>query len=203
MPNTVRPHAPLARQDEPAGLRGLLRLPFRRQTWKYVLYTLLLPLALSLILVLQYAMKAAQDNGHQELGPLILLAVLVVVAVCGPGFERVRARFWLGEEIGRRSGDNRFVRHAAFYVLNMLAGALGFLAVAGWLIVSARNLTYPVWGWRSYPDPAWGGPHPAGVVALHFAAGVVTFFVGPWIIVRLAKLQVRLARGFIGSDRPA
>jgi len=202
MPNTVRPRAPLTVQDEPAGLRGLLRLPFRRQTWRYVLYTLLLPLALSLILVLQYAMKAAQDNGHQELGPLILLVVLVVVAVFGPGFERVRARFWLGEEIGRRSGDNRFVRHAAFYVLNMLAGALGFLAVAGWLIVSARNLTYPVWGWRPYPDPAWGGPHPLGVVALHFAGGVVAFFAGPWIIVRLARLQVRLARRFIGSGRP-
>ncbi|MFC9244377.1 sensor domain-containing protein [Streptomyces sp. NPDC057136] len=198
-PNTDRSRALLTLADEPTGLRGLLRLPFRRQTWTYVLYALLLPLALSLILVLQYAMKAAQDNGHQELGAVILLAVLVVVAVVGPGFERVRARFWLGEEIGRRSGGNRLVRHAAFFVLNMLVGALGFLAVAGWLIVSARNLTYPIWGWRPYPDPAWGGPHPLGVVALHFAAGVVTFFVGPWVIVRLTRLQVRLARGFIGS----
>ncbi|WP_327709676.1 sensor domain-containing protein [Streptomyces sp. NBC_00464] len=166
-----------------------------------MLYTLLLPLAHSLILVLQYVMKAAQDHGHQELGPLLLLAALAVVAVAGPGFERIRVRFWLGEEIGRRDGDNRFFRHAAFFVLNMLVGALGFLAVAGWLLVSARNLTYPVWGWRPYPDPAWGGPHPIGVVALHFAAGVVTFFAGPWVIVRLAGLQVRLVRRFIGSGQ--
>ncbi|WP_326671462.1 sensor domain-containing protein [Streptomyces sp. NBC_01257] len=200
-PNTRRPRAPLTPADEPAGLRGLLFLPFRRQTWRYALYGLLLPLALGLVLALQYPMKAAQDHGHQPLGSLILLLILVVVAVVGPGFERVRARFWLGEEIGRRAGDKRFVRHAVFFVLNMLVGALGFAAVAGWLLVSARNLTYPVWGWRPYPDPAWGGPHPIGVVALHFAAGVVTFFAGPWVIVRLAGLQVHLARRFIGSGQ--
>ncbi|HEY9329503.1 MAG TPA: sensor domain-containing protein [Streptomyces sp.] len=177
------------------------QLLLRRQTWMYMLYSLLLPLALSLVLVLQYVMKAAQDHGHEELGPLILLAVLTVVAVAGPGFERIRARFWLGEEIGRRSGDRRFVRHAAFFFLNTLVGALGFLAVAGWLIVCGRNLTYPVWGWRSYPDPAWGGPHPLGVVALHFAGGVVALFAGPWVIVRLARLQIRVVRGFIGSGQ--
>ncbi|MGW6202340.1 hypothetical protein ACWF9B_01610 [Streptomyces sp. NPDC055089] len=175
------------------------QLLLRRQTWLSMLYNLLLPLALSLILVLRYVMKAAQDHGHEELGPLILPAVLAVVAVAGPGFERVRARFRLGEEIGRRSGDRRFVRHAAFFFRNMLVGALGFLAVAGRLIVCARNLTYPVWGRRSYPDPAWGGPHPLGVVALHFAGGVVALFAGPWIIVRPARLQVRVVRGLIGS----
>uniref|UniRef100_A0AAU2VRN5 Sensor domain-containing protein n=1 Tax=Streptomyces sp. NBC_00008 TaxID=2903610 RepID=A0AAU2VRN5_9ACTN len=199
--NPPSPPAPPAPAGEPAGLRGLLRLPFRRQTWQHVLYCLLLPLALGLVMVLQYPMKSAAGHGYEPVGSLILLLVLVVVAVFGPGFERVRARFWLGEEIGRRTGDRRFVRHAAFFVLNMLTGALGFAAVAGWLLVSARNLTYPIWGWRPYPDPAWGGPHPFGVVALHFAAGVVTFLVGPWVIVRLAQVQIRVARGLIGSGQ--
>ncbi|MFD7867137.1 sensor domain-containing protein [Streptomyces sp. NPDC057682] len=203
MPHTVRPHAPLAAADEPTGLRGLFVLPFRRQTWRYVLYALLLPLALALILGLQYPMKTAQEKGHPEIGTVVLLAVLVVVAVFGPRFERVRARFWLGEEIGRRTGGRRFWRNAAFFLLNMVTGALAFLAVAGWLLISVRNLTYPFWGWRSYPDPAWGGPHPLGVVSLHFLAGVVALFVGPWIIVRLARLQVRLVRGFIGEERPS
>lgn len=109
---------------------GTVRSRAPPQTWRYVLYALLPPLALGPILVPRCVMKAAQDNGHQEPGFLVLLAVLVAVAVVGPGFERIRARFWLGEEIGHRSGGNRVVRHAAFLVLNTLLGAPGFLAVA-------------------------------------------------------------------------
>lgn len=181
-------------------LRGLLLLPFRRNTWTSVLYALLLPLALGLIVALQYFMQAAQDSGHQELGPLILVAALVLVAVAGPGFQRARARFWLGEPIGRRRGEGRLAGGAVFFVANVLLDTLLFATAAGWLIVSARNLSYPVWGWRPYPDPAWGGPYPLGVVALHFAGGLIAFFCGPWVIIRLVRLQVRLARAFIGPS---
>ncbi|MFE2018413.1 hypothetical protein ACFW9O_10285 [Streptomyces sp. NPDC059499] len=185
-------------------LRELPRLPFRRRTWASVLYALLLPLALGLIVVLQYVMQAAQDSGHEELGPMILVAALVLVAVAGPGFQRARARFWLGEPIGRRRGQGRLAGGAVFFVVNLLLDTLLFAAAAGWLIVSARNLSYPVWGWRPYPDPAWGGPYPIGVVALHFAGGVIAFFCGPWVITRLVGLQLRLARAFIGpsAERP-
>ncbi|MBC3840340.1 hypothetical protein GXW82_09320 [Streptacidiphilus sp. 4-A2] len=60
--------------------------------------------------------------------------------------------------------------------------AVMFLLVAGWVIVSIRNLSYPIWGWAPYPDPAWGGPTPLGAVLLHFSAGVLLFFLLPWAV---------------------
>ncbi|WP_415947330.1 hypothetical protein [Streptomyces sp. KLOTTS4A1] len=181
------------------GLRGLLGLPFRRNTWRHLLFALLLPLALTLIFVLQYAMKASQDNGYQELGPLILIAALAVVALAGPAFERLRLRLYFGDVIAPRD-RGRVSGGLAFFVVNMALSTLSFAAAAAWVIVSARNLTYPIWGWEPYPTEAWGGPTPVGAVALHFAAGVVTFFALPWVVVRLTQWQRAAARRFLGGD---
>ncbi|MFE7753317.1 sensor domain-containing protein [Streptomyces sp. NPDC057428] len=144
-------------------------------------------------------MKSAQGHGNQQMGVLVLLVMLVVVTFIGPAVERLRAQLLLGEDIGRRSGVGRIGRGLLFMLVNLLTSSVSFTLVAGWFIVSARNLTYPIWGWASYPTPAWGGPSPAGAVALHFAAGVVAFFFGPLVIVGVTNWQVRVARSIVGN----
>ncbi|WP_328318534.1 hypothetical protein [Streptomyces sp. NBC_00388] len=180
-----------------SGRIGLLTGPFRPRTWRHVLYALVAVGPL-LLVVLPYAMKSTQGHGNQQMGVLVLLVMLVVVAFIGPMVERLRAQILLGEEIGHRSGVGRIGRGLFFMLVNLLISSVSFALVAGWFIVSARNLTYPIWGWAPYPDPAWGGPSPAGAVALHFAAGVVAFFFGPWLIVAVTNWQVRVARSIIG-----
>ncbi|WP_371791446.1 sensor domain-containing protein [Streptomyces sp. NBC_01471] len=176
----------------------LLTGPFRARTWRHVLYALVAVGPL-LLFVLPYAMKSTQRHGNQQMGVLVLLVMLVVVAFIGPVIERLRTRLLLGEDIGHRPGAGRIGRGLLFMLINLLVSSVSFGLVAGWFIVSARNLTYPIWGWAPYPDPAWGGPFPAGAVALHFAAGVVALFFGPWLLVAVTNWQVRVARSIIGS----
>jgi len=76
-----------------------------------------------------------------------------------------------------------------FFFTNLALTTLSFAVTVGWVIVSARNLTYPIWGWEPYPTDAWGGPTPVGAVALHFSAGVVAFFLLPWVVVRVTEWQ--------------
>ncbi|MGW5276256.1 hypothetical protein ACWEQP_27650 [Streptomyces sp. NPDC004044] len=175
-------------------------MPFRCETWRHVLYALFLPLGFALVFALQYVMRAAQDHGLQQVGPLILVAALGAVAVFGPAFERFRVRLFFGEAVGRHN-EGRLRAGAVFFVVFLVLSTLSFAAAAGWIIVSVRNLTYPLWGWAPYPDPAWGGPSPIGAVSLHFAAGVVAFFGLPWVIVRLTCWQLLAVRRWIGSGR--
>ncbi len=182
------------------GPRGLLTLPFRGETWRHLLYALLIPLFAGLILALQYAMKAAYDSGHAKVGPLVLLAAIVFAAAAGPGFERMRLRVFFDEHlVARRS--RRVPGALAFLFVNIVLTTLSFAVTIGWMIVSARNLTYPIWGWAPYPDPAWGGPSPEGAVTLHFLAGVVAFFVLPWVVVRITEWQRAAVRRF-AAERP-
>ncbi|WP_405778818.1 sensor domain-containing protein [Streptomyces sp. NBC_00859] len=181
-----------------SGRIRLLTAPFRQRTWRHVLYALVAVGPL-LLFVLPYAMKSTQGHGAQQLGVLVLLVMLVVVAFVGPVVERLRSRLLLGEDIGHRQGAGRVGRGLLFMLVNLLTSTVSFGLVVGWFIVSARNLTYPIWGWAPYPDPAWGGPSPAGAVALHFAAGVVAFFCGPLLIVTVTNWQVRVARSIIGA----
>ncbi|MFJ8014369.1 hypothetical protein [Streptomyces sp. NPDC096339] len=192
-PPAVAPSA----TDPRSVMRGLLALPFRRDTWRHMLFALLLPLALAVVLVLQYVMKAAQESGHPALGPLILIVALAGVAVVGPSFERMRLRVFFGETVAPRAGKGPGSGFL-FFLVNTALSTLSFVAAAGWVIVCARNLTYPIWGWEPYPNPAWGGPTPLGAVALHFAAGVVAFFVMPWIVVRLTGWQRAAVRRLVG-----
>lgn len=179
---------------------GLFTLPFRGDTWRRLLYALLVPLVAGLVLVLQFVMKAAHDSGHPGVGPLVLFAALLGAAVVGPAFERMRLRFFFGEHLGPRDGG-RFAGAVAFFFVNTLLTTASFAATVGWVIVSARNLTYPIWGWAPYPDPAWGGPSPVGAVALHFAAGVVAFFALPWVVVRVTEWQRAAVRRFAAGER--
>ncbi|MFH7600477.1 hypothetical protein WDV06_36075 [Streptomyces racemochromogenes] len=183
-----------------SGFAGLLSLPFRRDTWRHMLFALLLPLTFALVLSLQYVMKAAQEHGHPRLGPVVLAVALAGIALAGPAFERMRLRVFFGETVAPREGGR--VRHGlAFFVVNMLLSTLSFAAAAGWVIVCARNLTYPIWGWAPYPTPAWGGPTPLGAVALHFAAGVVAFFVMPWVVIHTTNWQRAAVRRHLGRER--
>jgi hypothetical protein len=181
-----------------SGRAKLLTEPFRARAWRHVLYALVAAGPL-LLFVLPYVMKSARGHGGQQWGVLLLLVMLVVVSVFGPIVERLRARVFLAEDIGSRPGAGRLGRNLLFMIVNLILGSLSFGLVAGWVIVSARNLTYPVWGWAPYPDPAWGGPTPAGAVALHFAAGVAAFFFGPRVIIAVTNWQVRTARRIIGT----
>lgn len=72
------------------GLRGLLALSFRRDTWRHLPDVLLVPLVASLVRVLQPLMTSSQESGNQGLGPLTFFPELVVAAVAGPAFERMR-----------------------------------------------------------------------------------------------------------------
>jgi hypothetical protein len=182
------------------GVRSLLTCPFRRDTWRRLLYALLVPLAAALLLVLQYVMKDARDRGHPEVGPLVLLVGLLAVAVAGPAFERLRLRVFFGEHLAPRRAA-RVRGAAAFFFVNMVLTTLSFAATAGWVIVSARNLTYPIFDWKPYPDHAWGGPTPVGAVTLHFAAGVVAFFALPWVVVRVTGWQRAAVRRFVAEQR--
>jgi hypothetical protein len=181
-------------------MRDLPTLPFRGDTWRHLLYALLVPLVAGLILALQFVMKAAQDSGHPGVGPLVLLAALVVAAVAGPSFERMRMRIFFGEYLAPRRAA-RFSGAIAFFFVNMVLTTLSFAATVGWAIVSARNLTYPIWGWAPYPDPAWGGPSPVGAVALHFLSGVVAFFVLPWVVLLVTEWQRAAVRRFAAGQR--
>ncbi|MFD9815598.1 sensor domain-containing protein [Streptomyces sp. NPDC059080] len=181
------------------GLRAVLRLPLQRRTWQHLGFALLLPLGLALIAGAFHVMKGQRGSAGGGAGPLVLLAAVAVVALCGPSFERFRARVWLGEEVGRAGRDGRLKRGTAFFFASLLLGSASFTVVIGWVIVSVRNVSYPFWGWAPYPDPAWGGPSPLGAVSLHFAAGVVTFFGAPWLVIRLNRLQVYVARRLVGS----
>ncbi|MFD1832117.1 hypothetical protein ACFSJS_21070 [Streptomyces desertarenae] len=177
------------------GLRGLLALPFRGDTWRHLLYALLVPLVAGLVLALQPLIKSSQDSGKQGLGPLTLFLALVVAAVAGPAFERMRLRVFFGERLAPcRSG--RVAGAVQLFFVNMVLATLSFAATVGWVIVSARNLTYPIWGWEPYPTDAWGGPTPVGAVALHFFSGVVAFFVLPWVVVRVTEWQRAAVRRF-------
>ncbi|WP_431951757.1 hypothetical protein [Actinacidiphila sp. bgisy167] len=179
---------------------GLLTLPFRGDTWRHLLYALLVPLVAGLVLALQSVMKATQDSAHPGLGPLVLSAALVAAAAVGPLFERMRLRVFFGEHLAPRRSA-RFSGAVVFFFVNMALTALSFAAAIGWAIVSARNLTYPIWGWEPYPTDAWGGPTPAGAVALHFSAGVVAFFVLPWVVVRVTEWQRVAIRRFAAEQR--
>lgn len=188
------------RTASPSAAWGLFTLPFRGHTWRRLLYALVVPLVAGLVLVLQFVMKAAQDSGHPGVGPLVLFGALLVAAVVGPAFERMRLRFFFGEHLGPRDGG-RFAGAVTFFFVNTLLTTLSFAATVGWIVVSARNLTYPIWGWAPYPDPAWGGPSPVGAVTLHFAAGVVAFFALPWVVVRVTEWQRAAVRRFAAGER--
>src|SRR4051794_35881331 len=84
------------------GIRSILLLPFERQTWRHILFALFLPLTLASILAIQSLMKAAQDHGRPQLGPLILMAALAVAAAVGPRFERMRVRVFFGRAVPPR-----------------------------------------------------------------------------------------------------
>ncbi|CAO5155271.1 membrane hypothetical protein [Frankia sp. AiPs1] len=190
---TTQSRPPRARPR--AGVGGLLTLPFRGETWRHLLYALLVPLFAGLLLVLQYVMKAAYDSGHAGVGPLVLLGALVFAAAAGPAFERMRLRIFFDERLERRR-SGRVSGALVFLLVNIVLTTLSFAAVVGWAIVSARNLTYPIWGWAPYPDPAWGGPSPVGAVTLHFLAGVVAFFALPWVTVWITERQRAAVRRF-------
>ncbi|MFE5208901.1 hypothetical protein [Streptomyces sp. NPDC056600] len=194
-PASASPPAPAAR------LRTLVTLPFRRDTWRHLLYALLLPLVAVLVVAPQPLMRAADDGGRPALGLLVLLAALLVAGAAGPAFERLRLRLFFGEHLGpRRTGR---VRGAVLLLLvDLVLATLSFAAAAGWVVVSVRNLTYPLWGWEPYPTDAWGGPHPAGAVALHFAAGVLAFFLLPWVVVRVTGRQRAAVRRFAADPGP-
>ncbi|MFC6065403.1 sensor domain-containing protein [Streptomyces ochraceiscleroticus] len=181
------------------GLRSVWKLLLQRRTWQHIAYALFLPLGLALIVGTMRLMKWERAGDGGGIGPLVLLVAIAVVALCGPPFERGRARMLLGEEIGRGPREGRIKRGTAFFFANLALGSASFAVVIGWVIVSLRNLSYPFWGWVPYPDPAWGGPTPLGAVSLHFAAGVVTFFGAPWLVIRLTRWQVQVARRLIGS----
>jgi hypothetical protein len=184
------------------GVRRLLTLPFRGETWRHLLYALLVPLAAGLVLVLQFVTKDARDHGYPGVGPLVLVAGLVAGAAVGPAFERRRLQVFFGEHLAPRR-TARFSGAAVFFFVNMLLTTLSFAAAVGWVIVSARNLTYPIWGWQPYPDHAWGGPTPEGAVALHFAAGVAAFFALPWVVMVVTEWQRAAVRRFVAEQRGA
>jgi len=177
----------------------MLTLPFRSDTWRHLLYALLVPLVAGLLLVVEFVMRPARDSGNQALGPLVLFAALVACAVAGPAFERMRLRVFFGEHLAPRRAA-RFSGAFVFFFANMALTTLSFAATVGWAIVSARNLTYPIWGWEPYPTDAWGGPTPVGAVALHFSAGVVAFFLLPWVVVRVTEWQRTAVRRFAAEQ---
>jgi hypothetical protein len=181
------------------GARALLLLPFRRHTWRHLLHALLFPLIAGPLLVLQPVMRGSQERGDRAVGPLLLLLVLAVAGAAGPAYERLRLRVFFGERLAPRD-SGRLRGGVALFFTSMVLTTLAFAATVGWVIVSARNLTYPVWGWEPYPTDAWGGPTPVGAVALHFAAGVAAFFLLPWAVVRLTRWQRAAVHRFATSS---
>ncbi|QMU77958.1 hypothetical protein GXW83_21920 [Streptacidiphilus sp. PB12-B1b] len=176
----------------------MLRAPFQLTTWRHLLFAALGPLGFAALEGTQFALRPGPGGQNSHNG-LLLIVVVVAVALIGPGYERLRARLVLGEEIGRRRGRGRIGRGALFFLFNLVLTGVMFLLVAGWVIVSIRNLSYPIWGWAPYPDPAWGGPTAFGAVLLHFSAGVLAFFLVPWAVVRINHWQLGVDRKLIGA----
>ncbi|MGK5627537.1 hypothetical protein [Streptomyces sp. URMC 123] len=185
------------------GTRGaaaeLLRTPFRGRTWRHMLHALLAPLGLAWFFAAVNAMRLAEENDLPQLGIALAFAVTVAAVFLSNAFERARARWFLGVRIEPRRA-RRPGRTVGYFFANLLLSSLAFALAAGVIIVCARNLTYPIWGWAPYPNPAWGGPTPLGAVSLHFAGGVAALFIGPRLVVALSEAQVRLTRRMIGEE---
>ncbi|MFB7949171.1 hypothetical protein ACFC6L_30145 [Kitasatospora phosalacinea] len=194
-PTTPLAATPRSARSARALLRALLRTPFRARTYRHLGFALCAPLGALLLYASTLAMHYAATHGAEQAALLILLAALLLTGLLLPAFDRLRIRWFFGEHL---HGPATFRRGAAHLLTGTLLSALTATLTLGWALVSARNLSYPLWGWRSYPDPAWGGPTPLGVVTTHFLGGGLTaFFLLPPLVVWLTGRQLALARRLI------
>ncbi len=167
---------------------SLLRAPFTTATWRAAAFAGTSVIWLVPLLACVWANRAAQVPAT-TLGGFASYFVLVILA--GPRAERWRAERVLGVRLPR--GAAGVAGRLGYALADLPLSLAGAGLVAYWVVVVLRNVVlYPLFGWTSYPDPAWGGPTPLGAVALHFAAGVAALFVGPWLIGRFVGVQVAL-----------
>ncbi|GAA2138687.1 hypothetical protein GCM10009760_20210 [Kitasatospora kazusensis] len=180
-------------------VKRFLLTPFRADTWRRMLHALVAPLGL----LWMFASISAMGAGHKHNAGLpALLAVLGLGALAvwfGPWFELARVRWFLGHRVAPAQGGTGIGRRIGFFFTNMAVSGLAFVLVLGTAIIGGRNLSYPIWGWRPYPDPDWGGPTPVGAVAVHFAAGVAAALLFPWLVVALTKVHTRLVHRMLGE----
>jgi hypothetical protein len=156
------------------GWRGILREPFRGETWRRALY-LLLALPVGVLCV-----------------PLALVGGPVGRIQLGLQRRLLGAEF----EVRERGGVLGVVYALAGVPLSLVAAVVTFYF---WFVV-VLNLGYPL---RPDSDPtgAWGGPTMAGAWALHGIAGGVGFLLlTPWVAKGFTALQTRLAAGLLGRD---
>ncbi|MEU7578420.1 hypothetical protein AB0B50_12525 [Streptomyces sp. NPDC041068] len=177
----------------------LVRVPFRAVTWRHMLHALLAPLGLAWFFAVVNALRISQEEGVPQLGIAGALVATALAVACVGAFGRARARWFFGIRMAPGQGRGRLGRTLGYFFVDLLLSGLAFALAAGVVIVCARNLTYPIWGWAPYPNPAWGGPTPEGAVALHFAGGVVALFVGPRLVTALSRAQLRLTQRMVGA----
>ncbi len=169
-------------------MRCFLRAPFATATWRAAAFAGTSVVWLVPALACVWANRTAQVPAI-TLGGIASYFVLVIVA--GPRVERWRAEGILGVRLRRRGAGA--LGRVAYALANLPLGLAAAGLVVYWLVIVVRNVVlYPLFGWTPYPDPAWGGPTPLGAVALHFAAGVAALFAGPWLVGRIAGVQVAL-----------
>ncbi|GAA2708917.1 MULTISPECIES: hypothetical protein [Streptomyces] len=189
----------MSRTPPRAVLADLLRVPFRAVTWRHMLHALLAPLGLAWFLAVVNGLRITRERGVPVLGVVGAVVLTVLALLCAGAFGRARARWFFGARIAPRAGKGRLGGALTYFLADLLLSGVACALAVGVVIVCARNLTYPVWGWAPYPDPAWGGPTPEGAVALHFAAGVLALFAGPRLVIALSRAQLRLTRRLVGA----
>jgi hypothetical protein len=197
--------------------QGFWRTPISLYLWKRVLYAVTnLPLAvLSLVFVLLFLVLGTGLFIIWVGIPLLLLSFLLSRSLAG------LHRAWAGWILGRpipaparrpRRGNGPLTRLAArirdswtwreigFHILNApLSVISGGLTLYVYL-QTAYSLSYPFWAWnRPGIENLWGGPNRLAVVALHTLPGLVTLFLGPWLIIGCTRLQARTAELILGA----
>ncbi|CAM5316870.1 hypothetical protein GCM10010329_74020 [Streptomyces spiroverticillatus] len=174
MDSSVQVQAKVAGPRRVPGWREIVREPFRAETWRRVLY---------LVLVVPVS--------------VVCVPLAVVGGPVGRVQRALRERV-LGEsfEVRERGGVLGVVHALAAVPL----GVVGLVVTAYCWFVVVINVGYPL---RPGGDPtnAWGGPTMAGAWAVHGIAGGVGFLLlTPWIGRGFVALQGRLAEGLLGRD---
>lgn len=192
-------------------LATFVSAPFQAATWRAVGYDIAaLPAGVVSFSIIVIGVSLGLSLAVTLIGIPLLMATLWLAGV-GARVERWRAA-WIGVDItspehpaaawatwaGIRSrlANGSSWKQVVYFLLLLPVGVITFtLAVTGWAYAAAA-LTMPFWNWvvskGSTQLLGYSVQRPIDYVPVA-AAGVVAFFLSPWLCLGLARLQATLA----------
>jgi len=196
-----------------------------RRTWGALGYALVgFPLGVAGFVFVVTGLSLSVGLAITLIGIPLLGLVVALAAVFGAGYRKLgRAFLDIDVEapvIRRRPGLVGFVferngwRAILFLLLRFPLAILDFVVAVVFTSYTLGALSYPIW-WR-YPHQRVGGREHHGIqfggnvfadthwrIIGVFAAGVILFFVAPWVIRGVTGLDRMLIRGLLGPSKDA